>query len=303
MLYLRAFVPAGILDETTQTLRRPDVRHVVLSGTTVDGASELITAEVEPEAADDVLAVLVSLGLEPGEISLSRVEIARPVGPEGPAPPAVDRSDALVWAEVADEAVENVGLRASYLAYMAVAGVIAAFGVIEHSAILIVGAMAVSPDLLPLTAAAVAIVGLRPRLFGRALGTLVPGLATGVVAGLLTTLALRAIGYVSPDLAIDDGVVAGLAHVAVPTVGVALAAGVAGMLSFQTRSNFAVGVAISVTTIPAAAYMGVAAGLGQWRGALGALAVLAVNLAMLLLAGTITLSAQRAVERRRRAAI
>ena len=107
----------------------------------------------------------------------------------------------------------------------------------------------------------------------------------------------------SPDLAIDDGVVAGLAHVAVPTVGVALAAGVAGMLSFETRSNFAVGVAISVTTIPAAAYMGVAAGLGQWRGALGALAVLAVNLAMLLLAGTITLSAQRAVKRRRRAAI
>ena len=68
-----------------------------------------------------------------------------------------------MWSEVADEAIDNVGLRPSYLAYMAVAGVIAAFGVLDHSAILIVGAMAVSPDLLPLTAAAVAIVGRRPH--------------------------------------------------------------------------------------------------------------------------------------------
>ena len=50
------------------------------------------------------------------------------------------------------------------------------------------------------------------------------------------------------------------------------------MLSFETRASFAVGVAISVTTIPAAAYVGVAAGLGEWSGALGAAAVLGVNL-------------------------
>ena len=134
---------------------------------------------------------------------------------------------------------------------MAVAGVIAAFGVLEHSAILIVGAMAVSPDLLPLTAAAVAIVGRRPRLLGRALGTLLPGLVTAVVAAWLVTLALRASGVVAAGADIQTGVVYSLAHVSVATVGVALAAGVAGMLSFETRASFAVGVAISVTTIPA----------------------------------------------------
>ena len=69
-----------------------------------------------------------------------------------------------------------------------------------------------------------------------------------------------------------------LAAVSVATVCVAAAAGVAGMLSFETRASFAVGVAISVTTIPAAAYIGVAAGLGAWHGAAGALAVLGVNL-------------------------
>ena len=46
------------------------------------------------------------------------------------------------------------------------------------------------------------------------------------------------------------------------TVLVALAAGVAAMLSFETRASAAVGVAISVTTIPASAYLGVAIGGG-----------------------------------------
>jgi hypothetical protein len=42
------------------------------------------------------------------------------------------------------------------------------------------------------------------------------------------------------------------------------------MLSFETRASAAVGVAISVTTIPASAYWGVAIGAGQASGAAGA---------------------------------
>ena len=202
-----------------------------------------------------------------------------------------------MWSEVADEAIENVGVRPSYLAYMAVAGVIACFGVLDRSAVLIVGAMAVSPDLLPLTAASVAIVARRPLLLGRAIGTLLPGLITAVFVAWLVTLALRATGVVSVDADIHSGVVFSLAHVSVATVCVAAAAGVAGMLSFETRASFAVGVAISVTTIPAAAYVGVAAGLGEWHGAGGALAVLGVNLVVLLVAGTTTLGIQSLISR------
>ena len=36
------------------------------------------------------------------------------------------------------------------------------------------------------------------------------------------------------------------------------------MLALETRASSGVGVAISVTTIPAAAYLGVAAGLGEF---------------------------------------
>jgi uncharacterized membrane protein len=54
--------------------------------------------------------------------------------------------------------------------------VLAAFAVVLRNSVLIVGARAVSPDLLPVTAACVGIVGRRTRLAGRAVGTLALGL-------------------------------------------------------------------------------------------------------------------------------
>ena len=85
----------------------------------------------------------------------------------------------------------------------------------------------------------------------------------------------------------------GLSSVNISTPIVAFAAGVAGMLALETRASSAVGVAISVTTIPASAYLGVAAGLGEASKALGALLVLGVNVTMLLVGGCMTLLAQR----------
>ncbi len=73
----------------------------------------------------------------------------------------------------------------------------------------------------------------------------------------------------------------------------AFVAGIAAMLAFETRASSGVGVAISVTTIPAAAYLGVAAGLGEATKALGALAVLATNVVMIVAGAAITLGLQR----------
>ena len=92
---------------------------------------------------------------------------------------------------------------------------------------------------------------------------------------------------------------ASFSPVGVGTIGVALAAGVAGVLAFESRAGAAVGVAISVTTIPAAAMAGVAAGLGGLASDLGALALLGVNLLRLIVAGCATLLAQRFIGRAR----
>jgi uncharacterized membrane protein len=83
---------------------------------------------------------------------------------------------------------------------------------------------------------------------------------------------------------------------------IAFVAGIAGMLAFETRASAAVGVAISVTTIPAAAFIGVALAAGRPDGALRGFGVLAVNVLALTAGGVLTLVAQRfAANRRARA--
>ena len=77
---------------------------------------------------------------------------------------------------------------------------------------------------------------------------------------------------------------------------VASAAGIAGMLTItEDRGGVLVGVLVSVTTIPAAANVGVAAAFGDGEIVVGSLAQLGVNLLCLLVAGTITLVAQRLI--------
>jgi len=177
--------------------------------------------------------------------------------------------------------------------FMVAAGVIAGFGVLQANTILIVGAMAVSPDLLPITAACVGLAGRRGRLFLRAVATLAIGMGAACLAAGVLGRCLSLVGLLPPGFEVGEAALTGLTTVNVSTVGVALAAGVAGMLAFETRASAAVGVGISITTIPAAAYLGVAAGLGEATKALGALAVLGVNVAMLVTSGTLTLGVQR----------
>jgi uncharacterized membrane protein len=176
---------------------------------------------------------------------------------------------------------------------MAAAGVVAAFAVINASAVLVVGAMAISPDLLPITAACTGLVLRRGRLVAHGLGALATGLATtGAVAGVVTAV-LDPLGLLPNGFTLGE-IPAAQTHVSVSTILVALAAGVAGMVAVETRGSAAVGVAISVTTVPAVAYLGVAAGVGEPRKALSALAVLGANVGMMLVGGSTTLAVQRA---------
>ncbi len=147
---------------------------------------------------------------------------------------------------------------------MAAAGVIAAFGVIYANTILIVGAMAISPDLLPITAAATALVLRRWGLVGKAVGALVIGLACACAVGAVMTAVLDGVGLLPAGLEPNQtGFLDGLATVNIATPIVALAAGIVAILGIETKASTAVGVAISVTTIPASALLGVAAGLGR----------------------------------------
>lgn len=133
----------------------------------------------------------------------------------------------------------------------------------------------------------------RLGLARRSATTLMAGLGLSMAFALAVTLLLRAVDIIPAAFEpAQTGVVESLTNVDHGTLIVAFAAGVAGILSFETRTGSAVGVAISVTTIPAAAYFGVAIGIGDTSDGLGAL-VLITNVIMMVLAGCITLWIQR----------
>jgi uncharacterized hydrophobic protein (TIGR00271 family) len=275
------------VDGVRRVLRQPD--ESAARGQTV------FVADIEPAAADRLIAAIGELGISVDDYVLARIDVVAPqrthfTGHRG--------TDGLAWVEVMGQARANSWPLARYLALINVAAVIGAIGVIVSSSVLIIGAMAVSPDLLPICATCVGIVGGRRTLALRAFVTLTVGLGLVVVTAAVLSLLLKWAGILPDGFTVEQSSLQTLAHTDYSTVLVALAAGVAAMLSFETGASAAVGVAISVTTIPASAYLGVAIGGGGIDEALGALVVLVVNVGLLIVAGSLTLLAQRILPNR-----
>jgi uncharacterized hydrophobic protein (TIGR00271 family) len=266
--------------------------HVTRSAAGHGAGRALVTADLDADAADTALATLDRLGVAHEDVWLLRLDGIQPGRLR-----ARGRST-VVWADLLGQAGEYARPVARFLVFMAVAGIIAGYGVIYGNQILIVGAMAVSPDFLPIASICVGLVTLRSRLAARGFVTLAVGLAVACVfAGVLTVL-LDALDLLPANFRVGENALSGLTTVNSSTFVVACAAGIAGMLALETRASAAVGVAISVTTIPASAYLGVAAGVGEVGKAAGALSVLGINVAMLQVGGTLTLVVQRALVRR-----
>ncbi len=293
MLQLRVYgASPAMVGVATRLRAMSGARHVlVIAGE--DAHSAVVEADLTDDAVDGALSELDVLGIPAHDVVLVRLD-------------SIDRSAAqrplasVVWADLLSQASANARPFARYLVLMVCAGVVAAFGVIYEQTTLVVGAMAISPDTLPITAAATALVLRRWRLSGRALTALVGGLTTACVVSGILTLALNHLHLLPTGFDVGQGgFLAGLSKVNVSTPFVAFAAGVASILALETRASSAVGVAISVTTIPASAYLGVAAGLGEVGKAAGALLVLGINVVMLLVGACATLLTQRGLASRR----
>ncbi len=291
MIALEVFGQTPTMGDVADRLDALDGTSRVRIEPAVRDQHSLVLATISHAAADQVLDELRGLGVPGQDVTLTRVEeLGGGAGAAG---------TSLIWADVVGLAGTDARLIARYLVFMAAAGVIACYGVVDANPILIVGAMAVSPDLLPIIATAVGLVGRAPGLVAKALLTLTVGMAMASAFAAVFAFAQHKLGLLPSGFNINETVLRSLATVNDETIAVALAAGVAGMLAFETRASSGVGVAISVTTIPAAAYLGVAAGLGEATKALGALAVLATNVAMIVLGAATTLSLQRTLANRR----
>jgi uncharacterized hydrophobic protein (TIGR00271 family) len=300
VLHLRAICPPEHTEHVVEALREhPGVTHVVLlPGAAVQPKGDMVEADIAREATDEVIAMLCRLGVDhTGGITLEQIDTALSDAADKAEENAPgDGADAVVWEELLARTGDESRLNFTFMAFLAIACLLAAVGVITDSPVTIVGAMVVGPEFGPLAAIAVGLVRRRWDLVRRA--SLV--LAIGFPLAMLITAGGTALGN-AVDL-FDASAIAGDEHQVdfVYKIGpwsliVALLAGAAGMLSMTSAKSAAlVGVFISVTTVPAAGYASIAAILGDWSRAVESIGQLVINLVGIVVAATVVLLLRRA---------
>jgi uncharacterized hydrophobic protein (TIGR00271 family) len=306
MVHLRIVVPS---DRSEQVLglfeATPSACNLVfLAGAARQPRGDVVLCDVAREDASVVIDDLKELGVaQDGSIALEQIDSQiSDTADQAERAARGSPSDAVVWEEVEARTSENIELGGNFLAFMVLACLIASVGIFLGSPILIVGAMVVGPEFGPLAGLCVAIVERRPNVALRSLSALAVGFPVGITAAFLFTLISKATGLLSADFSAS-------VHPLTQFISkpddfsfiVACFAGAAGMLSLTSaKSGALIGVLISVTTIPAAANIGVAVAVADWSEWRGAMAQLAVNLTAIVLAGVTTLYVQRRLYERRR---
>ena len=124
---------------------------------------------------------------------------------------------------------------------------------------------------------------------------LVVGFAIAIVAAVVFALVIRVFDL--QPRAFEHGVRPVSDLINTPnaySVIVAVLAGIVGVVSLtEARANALIGVFVSVTTIPAAADIGVSSAFGSWSEARGSFIQLLLNISILIVIGAIGLRVQR----------
>lgn len=299
MLHLRVICPAEITGDAVALLtEHPGAAHLVrLPGAAVAPPGDVVEAVIAREAADKLVAALCELGIDrSGGITLAQIDTALSDAADRAEEEAPgDAADAVVWEQLLARTGEESRLNGTFLAFLAIACLLAAVGVITDSPVTIVGAMVVGPEFGPLAALAVGLVRRRWDLVRRAAIVLAVGFPVAMAITALGTFLGSAAGmFDASALFRGDHQVDFVYEFGVWSLIVALLAGAAGMLSMTSAKSAAlVGVFISVTTVPAAGYASVSAILGEWGRFGDSVAQLAVNLAGIVLAAVVVLLLRR----------
>ena len=306
MVHLRIVAPGDLAKRVLELLCASSAVTNVVRFTQVAHKPEgdLILCDVAREEASQIIGDLKDLHVpEVGSIAVELIDssISKVAAAAERAAPGLP-SDAVVWEEVESRTSEQTELSVSFVAFMVAAMQIAAVGIILDQPILIVGAMVVGPEFGPLAAICVALVRRQGSLARRSLTALAVGFPIGIALTLLATLALIAVGAFPESYGTHE-FTDFISNPDFLSFFVAIVAGGAGMLSLtNAKSGALIGVLVSVTTIPAASNIGVAAAYGEWDAAGGALQQLLINLGGIVVAGVVTLTIQNHdfVVRRRR---
>ncbi|MFW3461582.1 DUF389 domain-containing protein [Streptomyces sp. 058-1L] len=307
MLHLRLIVPATTTDEVVTLLESTvgTAHLVVLPGAARSPAGDVVMCDVAREAGDELIGALRRLGIaESGAISVEHLDLtlsshADKAEHEAPG----DGADAVLWEELTEATHEESTFSITYVSFLALATMLAACGVMLDNAVLIVGAMAVGPEFGPLAGISTAIVQRAPRLVARSLWALIGGFALAMIVTAGFSWLLDVFGLFEKSMIEAERPITGF--IWQPdwmSFIVAFLAGIAGTLSLTSaKSGALIGVAISVTTVPAAANAAVAFSYSDYQQTIGSGQQLLANLGGIVLAGTLTLLLEKVLWRARRA--
>lgn len=306
MVHLRIVVPEDRCEKVLGLLEAaPSASNLIhLPGAARQPKGDVVLCDIAREEASVLIEDLKEIGIgHEGSISLEQIDsqISDAASKAERAARGMP-SDAVVWEEVEARTSESTELGGNFLIFMVLACLIASVGIFTGSPILIVGAMVVGPEFGPLAGLCVALVERRRGVGLRSLAALAVGFPVGITAAFLFTLICVGTGLVDEGFkSIQNPLTRFIAEPDTFSFLVAAFAGAAGVLSLTSaKSGALVGVLISVTTIPAAANIGVAAALGNWDDWVGAMTQLSVNLSAIVLAGVATLYVERRLFERRR---
>jgi uncharacterized hydrophobic protein (TIGR00271 family) len=299
MLHLRLITPSERTDDVVRLIESTvgTTHLVVVPGAARNPAGDVVMCDVAREAGDELLTGLQGLGIEQsGSIAVENIDLSlsrRADKAEAEAPG--EGADAVLWEHLTDATHEESTLSVTYVAFITLATMIAACGVVLDNAILIVGAMAVGPEFGPLAGICTAAVQRHPRLALRSLTALLVGFAVAMLVTVGFTYFMDGVNLFSRvQLEAERPNTNFIYRPDAFSFVVAVLAGIAGTLSLTSaKSGLLVGVAISVTTVPAAANAAVAFAYDEYRQAWGSTEQLLLNLLGIMLAGTLTLLAQK----------
>ncbi|MFD0070210.1 DUF389 domain-containing protein, partial [Streptomyces sp. NPDC127574] len=198
MLHLRLITPADRTDDVVRLVEGTvgTAHLVVLPGAARNPVGDVVLCDVAREAGDELIGGLRDLGIDQtGSIAVDDIDLSlsrRADKAEADAPG--EGADAVLWEHLEDATHEESTLSVTYVAFITIATMIAACGVVLDNAVLIVGAMAVGPEFGPLAGLCTAIVQRGPRLALRSLTALLAGFAIAMAVTVLFSLFMDGVG-------------------------------------------------------------------------------------------------------------
>jgi len=301
VLTIRVSVPEALSTQVVELLHADEAVSslAVLRGVSVDPPGDVVLADIAREGVNPVVDRLHEMGvadegtihIEPVQAWLSRRGLEAEKRTPG------SSADSVVWADVTQRAYEESELNWTYLSFMTLATLLASIAIVLDSQVLVIGAMVLGPEFVPIAALGLALVRRRKSLFGRAARTLLLGFATSIVLATLAALLARWLGWV--DIGDITGRRPDTEFIYSPdrwSFVVAVIAAAAGVLSLTSAKVGGLsGVFISVTTVPASGNVALGLAFGAWDEVRGSGLQLVLNLSGMALAGWATLALQSAL--------